>query len=207
MQFRTKRKRARRPGTDFSVALSGNTETRTVVEYQGAPYVRHDRQVDVVVGGEVQGQARFKTGQRIFPAMYGHSLGFIGKTIDVKRSGDGSIWLVYLRVVYGEGQNGWYRQPDLTELDGVGIVSFKPGHSQKTNAMLTESHTQKLVAPVREQLPEQYKPVAEPLWQAKNYFGDRPRELSDPDWAFKLQCVCRLFGWLRQRGRALECAS
>ena len=194
MQFRTKRKRARRPGTDFSVALSGNTETRTVVMYQGAPYVRHDRQVDVVADGMVQGQARFKTGQRIFPAMYGHSLGFIGKTIDAKRSGDGSIWLVYLRVVYGEGQSGWYRQSDLAELDGVGIVSFKPGHSLEDS----KRHTLKLVEPIRDRLPKQFKPLAEPLWRAKNYYAERPRELLDPDWAFKLQCVCKLFAWLRQ---------
>ena len=194
MQFRTRRKRARRPGTDHSIPNSGNTESRTVVEYSGTPYVRRDRQVDVVVDGTVQGQARFKTGERIFPALYGHSLGFIGKTIDAKRSGDGSAWLIFLRVVYGEGQNGWYRQSDLSTLDGVGVVSFKPGHSLADS----ERHTQKLVDPVREKLPEQYKSLAEPLWRAKNYFAERPLELEDPDWAFKLQCVCKLFSWLRQ---------
>jgi len=194
VQFRTKRKRARRPGTDHSRAYSGNTEKRTVVEYSGTPYVRCDRQVDVVTDGVVQGQARLKTGERIFPALYGHSLGFIGKTIDAKRSGDGSTWLIYLRVAYGEGRDGWYRESALAKLDGVGAVSFKPGHS----LLDSERHTQKLVAPVREKLPAQYKPLADPLWRAKNYFSERPRELEDPDWAFKLQCVCKLFSWLRQ---------
>lgn len=154
MQFKTKQPRWRRPGTDFSVPLSGSVDSRTMIECDGAPYIREDRQIDLIESGTVLGAVQFKAGQRSFPAMYGHKLGFIGETVDAKRSGDGSAWVILLRVLDENGEyvtiddqrvEFWFLEPNLVKLDGVGVVSITPGQSINANDVLRADHTRKLV--------------------------------------------------------------
>ena len=158
MQFKTKRMRSRRPGLDFSVPLSGGIDGGAVIESEGVPYIRESRQVDIVADETVIGAVQFKVGQRVFPALYGHRIGghsFIGETVDAKQSGDGSTWIILLRVLDGNGDPAtidderveiWFREPDLTKLDAsVGVVSITPGQSINSNEVLRAAHTQKLV--------------------------------------------------------------
>ncbi len=211
MHFKTKRTRARRPGADHDAVLSGSYESKTVVEIDQTPYVLRNRTVDLCVGNTKVGDAHFRVGQRTFPAYYGHRLGFIGETIDAKRSGDGESWLILLTGVF-RGSNGepvldgdreisidgWYRESDLFRLDGVDSKLIFPGHSKRPSEILNASHTQKLTKKACKNLPADLKIYAETLWRLRSYYAERPLELKDPDWAFKLQCICRLFGWLRR---------
>lgn len=212
MQFKTKRTRARRPG-GVRRTLSGNFESRTTIELNGTPYIMRDRHVDLCVGGQKIGDAQFKAGQRTFPAYYGHKRGFIGETVDAKMSGDGSTWLIFLTGVLRDKNgepilledgpvkiDGWYRESDLVTLDGVGSKVISPGHSEQATQW-GKTHTRQLADRACKKLPDHLKDYAEVLWRTRNYYLERPMELKDPDWAFKLQCVCHLFEWLRQAGR------
>jgi len=127
-----------------------------MIPCEGAPYIREDRTVDLVDhdSGTVLGEVRFKAGQRSFPALYGHKLGFIGETVDAKRSGDGSTWIILLRVLDENGEyvtiddqrlEYWFSESRLIKLDGVGVVSITPGCSANTNELLRAAHTRKLV--------------------------------------------------------------
>lgn len=212
MQFKTKRTRSRRSAKESSV-LSGNFESRTTIELNGTSYIMRNRHVDLCVDGTKVADAQFKVGQRTFPAYYGHRRGFIGETVDAKRSGDGEQWLVFLtgvlrdkngEPILSDGNpvqiDGWYRECDLVTLDGVGSKVIKPGHSEQATQW-SLSHTKQLADRACKKLPDHLKGYAEVLWRTRNYYLERPRELNDPEWAFKLQCVCHLFEWLRQAGR------
>lgn len=228
MQFKTKRTRSRRPNTDFSVPFSGGIESGAVIECEGVPYIRDDRHVDIVEDNTVIGAVQFKTGQRVFPALYGHKLGFIGETVDIRLSGDGSTWVILLRVL---DQNGdpvtidecrvemWFRESDLVKLDGVGVVSITPGCSINANAVLRAAHTQKLVefrayhriidrrdliGPKRpdpkdnEVLNSERRDIPEDLWRIVNTYSDQPYTVEDPEWTEKIRTVSAVVAWLRQ---------
>ncbi len=227
MQFKTKRTRSRRPNTDFRVPLSGNFESGAVIECEGVPYIRNDRHVDIVEDDTVIGAVQFKVGQRVFPALYGHKLGFIGETIDARLSGDGSTWVILLRVLDQDGDpvtidecrvEMWFRESDLVKLDDVGVVSITPGHSINTNEVLCAVHTRKLVefrayhrvrdcdleGPKRpdpeddEALNSERRDVPEDLWRVVNTYADRPYTVEDPEWTEKIRTVSVVMAWLRQ---------
>jgi len=212
VQFKSKRTRSRR-SSQASNVLSGNFDRKTTIDLNGTAYVMRDRKLDLCVDNTKVGEAQFKVGQRTFPAYYGHKRGFIGETMDAKRSGDGSQWLVFLtgvlrdkngEPILSDGEpvqiDGWYRECDLVTLGGVGSKVITPGHSEQATQWGT-SHTRQLADRACRKLPDHLKDYAQVLWRTRNYYLERPRDLQDPDWAFKLQCVCHLFEWLRQAGR------
>lgn len=157
MQLKTKRTRSRRRSANRSAPISNSVGCKTVIKCGGVPYVRENRQVDIIADGTVLGAVHFKARQRSFPALYGHKIGehrFIGETVDAKMSGDGSTWTILLRVLDECGDPAiiddhkveiWFRESDLTKLDIIDVVSFIPGHSINVNDTLRASHTRRLV--------------------------------------------------------------
>jgi hypothetical protein len=129
--------------------------------------------------------------------------------------------------------SGLFLESTLDPIEECGVVSFRPGHSINVNELLTARDTRKLVGfgtyhrvrdrevfgptPPRaipafnesgplddDYLVSESRDVDEETWRLVSEYCDQPLTMRDPEWTEKLQAVCHIFGWLHQRGRALQ---
>lgn len=144
------------------------------VEIDGKMVVRQDVEFDDDEKDEdgKLNKGKYKAGETFFPALYfNEALGFVGETIDARRSGDGNEWHILLFGVYRdemgepvlvdpetgeldpEGEEIpcglWMRESALepfpNEDNEIEEISFIPGHTRNVNIEWVSAHTEKLV--------------------------------------------------------------